>query len=92
MRVGFLLSLMVALSADGDIRPLEFKTAVEPLPNENLIGPCSFESSIPGPTPHVRAVWITYDRADCEDLSKTVLFEYLYSMPYISLRAGADRS
>ena len=35
---------------------------------------------------------ITYDRADCEDLSKTVLFEYLYSMPYIrSVPEPTDR-
>src|ERR1035438_5473427 len=56
------LSIMLALSANGKAHPLQFKTTVEPLPNENLIGPCSFELSIPSPTKHVRAVWITYDR------------------------------
>lgn len=62
MRLAFLLSLMVALSASVDVRPLEFKTTVKPFPDENLAGPCAFELSIPGPIKHVRAVWITYDR------------------------------
>jgi hypothetical protein len=30
----------------GKAQPLKFKTTIEPLPNENLIGPCSFELSI----------------------------------------------
>ncbi len=62
MRLAFLLSLTVALSIDGEVRPPDFKTTVEPLPGENLTGPCSFELWIPSPIRHVRAVWITYDR------------------------------
>ena len=62
MRLVFLLSLMVTLSASGQARPSEFKTAVEPLPGENLTGACAFELSIPSPKKQVRAVWITYDR------------------------------
>jgi dienelactone hydrolase len=56
------LSIMLALSANGEVPPGEFKTTIHPLPNENLNGPCSFELSIPNPAKRVRAVWITYDR------------------------------
>jgi hypothetical protein len=45
-----------------EVRPPEFKATIEPLPGENLTGPCRFELSIPSPTKQVRAVWITYDR------------------------------
>ena len=62
MRLAFLLLLTVALVATGEVRPSEFHAAVEPLPGENLAGPCSFELLILSPTKHVRAVWITYDR------------------------------
>jgi hypothetical protein len=62
MRLAFLLSLTVPLSTNGDARASDFKAIVEPFADENLIGPCSFELSIPSPTKHVRAVWITYDR------------------------------
>ena len=62
MRPAFLLSLTAALSTNGEARASDFKAIVEPLADENLIGPCSFELSIPSPTMHVRAVWITYDR------------------------------
>lgn len=62
MRLAFLLSLTVPLSTNGDALASDFKAIVEPLADENLIGPCSFELSIPSPTKHVRAVWITYDR------------------------------
>lgn len=56
------LSIMLALSAVGAVPPSQFKTTVQPLPDENLNGPCSFELSLPSPAKHVRAVWITYDR------------------------------
>jgi hypothetical protein len=62
MPLAFLLLLTVAPLATGEARPSEFKTTVEPLRDENLIGPCAFELSIPSPTKRVRAVWITYDR------------------------------
>ncbi len=56
------LSLIPALWAQGAASPLQFKTTVQPLPSENLIGPCSFELSIPSQTRRLRAAWITYDR------------------------------
>jgi hypothetical protein len=62
MPLAFLLLLTVAPLATGEARPSEFKTTVEPLRDENLIGPCAFELSIPSPTKRVRAAWITYDR------------------------------
>jgi hypothetical protein len=62
LRLILSLSILLALSANGKAQPLRFKATVEPLPNENLIGPCSFELSIPDPAKHVRAVWITDDR------------------------------
>jgi hypothetical protein len=59
----FLFYLIVSASAaNAEPHPLQFKTTVEPLPNENLTGPCSFELSIPDSTKPVRAVWLTYDR------------------------------
>jgi hypothetical protein len=60
--LAFLLFLTVASLTSGEVRPSEFKTTVEPLRGENLIGPCAFELSIPSPSNRVRAVWITYDR------------------------------
>ena len=62
LRFVLLLSIMLALLSNGKAQPLRFTTTVEPLLNENLIGPCSFELSVPNPTKQVRAVWITYDR------------------------------
>lgn len=62
MHLALLLLLAVASLATGEVRPLEFKTTVEPLPGENLSGPCFFEMWIPSSNKPVRAVWITYDR------------------------------
>jgi hypothetical protein len=62
MPLGFLVWLTAALLASENVRPSEFKAAVEPLPSENLTQACSFELSVPSPTKQVRAVWITYDR------------------------------
>ena len=62
MRIVLPLSIILALSVNGEVLPPQFKTTVQPLPGENLNGPCSFELSIPSPAKHVRAVWITYDR------------------------------
>ncbi|HTW66962.1 MAG TPA: hypothetical protein VME17_20220, partial [Bryobacteraceae bacterium] len=62
VRLAFLLSFTLALSTNGEVRPSDLRATVEPLPGENLTGPCSFELWIPSPKKHVGAVWITYDR------------------------------
>ena len=62
VRLVFLLWLTIGLSANGEIRPSDFTATVEPVPGENLAGPCRFELTIPCPAKRVRAVWITYDR------------------------------
>ena len=68
MQPFLLLFLAVGSLAAGEVRPLELKTTVEPLPGENLSRPCAFEMWIPSSNKPVRAVWITYDRGF--DISK----------------------
>jgi hypothetical protein len=70
LRLVLPLSILLALPVNGEAQPPGFKTTVAPVPNENLAGPCSFELSIPDPTKHVRAVWITYGRRF--DISRTI--------------------
>lgn len=62
MRFVLPLWITLVLLASGAARPLKFKATIQPLPTENLVGPCVFELSIPSPAKRVRAVWITYDR------------------------------
>lgn len=54
--------MTLALSAGSQSRPAQLKTVVEPLPGDNLAGPCSFQFTLPEPQKPVRAIWITYDR------------------------------
>jgi dienelactone hydrolase len=61
LRFALPLSIIIGLSASGQFIPLQFKTIIQPLPSENLTGPCAFELWIPSPA-EARAVWITYDR------------------------------
>lgn len=57
-----LFPILIALSAAAQQSPSRFQAVVEPVPTENLAGPCHFEMSIPVPQRTVRAVWLTYDR------------------------------
>lgn len=52
----------LALAANRVSQPQAFKSTVPNLPDENLVGSCSFELTIPNPAKPIRAVWITYDR------------------------------
>lgn len=64
LRLTQLLSIVVALSANGAGHQQEFKTTVQPLDGENLRGQCSFELWVPSAIKSLRSVWITYDRGD----------------------------
>lgn len=39
-----------------------FETAVNPLPSENLAGPCHYDLTLPAGRGMVRSVWVTFDR------------------------------
>jgi dienelactone hydrolase len=62
LRLIRLLSIALALFANGADGQQEFKTTVQPLAGENLRGQCSFELWVPGAIRRLRSVWITYDR------------------------------
>ena len=62
LRFIWLLTIKLALSANGALGASQFKATIQPPATENLAGPCVFELSIPSPRERVRAVWLTYDR------------------------------
>ena len=62
MSFGRFASLAVALSFAMIVEAQSFKTTVDPLPDENLAGPCSYDLTLPVKSREIRAVWVTFDR------------------------------
>lgn len=60
--MGLALALLLFSASHAAAQGVVFQTTVAPKPDEDILGDCRYEITIPNPARPIRAVWVIFDR------------------------------